>query len=69
MLNKKFFKDKGREGSEKRWGKLKNERKALIVEVSKWVDKDILDLIQAKLKNEDIIKLLKYWSKNKNGKE
>lgn len=66
-MRKQFFVDKGREGANKRWDKAKEARKELLQEVSKFVtDKPILNLIQSKLKNEDIEKLLRYW-KTKHG--
>lgn len=64
-MNKQFFVNKGKEGAKKRWDKVKATRMELIDKVRGQVDKEVLDLIQAHLSNEDIEKLLKSWGKKK----
>lgn len=66
MLNKKYFKEQGKLGAKKRWDKVKETRKDLIEKVSSQVDKEILNLIQEHMSNEQIVRLIKAWEQ-KNG--
>ena len=60
-MNKKQYKEFGKQGATKRWDEYRATRKELIEEVSTRVDKEILNLIQSKLSNDAIVKLLKVW--------
>ena len=62
-LNREFFAKEGARGGKQKGINYKKTRKALIDEVSKQVDKDMLNMIQSKFSNENIIKLLKSWEK------
>ena len=64
MLNKyKEFKDWGKKGGTQKGINYQLTRKELIDKVSGQVDKEMLDLIQSKFTNEEIIRLLKAWGK------
>ena len=54
----------GRRGGNKRWAKEKATRKQLLDSISGQVDKEILDIIQMHLSNEQMEKLLRIWDKN-----
>lgn len=58
---KKKLSESGKKGADKRWNPLKATRKELIDKASGQVDKEILNLIQSKLSNEEIIRLLRAW--------
>ena len=45
-MNKKQYKEFGKQGAEKRWQPERERRHEMIVELSKFVDKDDLDWIQ-----------------------
>ena len=56
-MNKKQYKEFGKQGSDKRWAK----RYEAIAELSKHVNKNDLNWIQAKWKTEHLLKLLEAY--------
>ena len=67
-MNKKQYKEFGKAGAEKRWGKdRETTRHEVLVELSKYVDKDFQNFLLNKRKwsLENLTKLLNYY---KNGR-
>ena len=63
MTNYKEFKAWGKKGGTQKGINYKATRLELLERVSGQVDKEMLDLIQSKFTNEEIIRLLKAWGK------
>ena len=66
-MNKQQYKEFGKQGSDKRWGKDREKtRHETLVELSKHIDKDFQNFLMnsRKWSLENLIKLLNYIKKN-----
>ena len=61
MKNYNEFKDWGKLGGKQKGINYQKTRNQLLEEVSKQVDKKMLNMIQSKFSNNDIVRLIKAW--------